>query len=128
MESTQCRVQLLERIRLSGRHRKGFACGGLDYAPLLRRARWASFAVRFGILPSQSGFRRNDGQKNSALERSVSFRSTYTGQAGLAPSSRTGDGGKTGASCCRRVDATARSNGSPQAAARECDRRSRDRR
>jgi len=37
----------------------------LDYAPLLRRAlRAIRFAnVRFGILPSQSGFRRNDEQR-----------------------------------------------------------------
>jgi 2-dehydro-3-deoxyphosphooctonate aldolase (KDO 8-P synthase) len=33
----------------------------LDCTPLLRRALRASFAVRSGILPSQSGFRRNDG-------------------------------------------------------------------
>jgi hypothetical protein len=33
----------------------------MDYAPLLRRALRASFAVRFGILPPQSRFRGNDG-------------------------------------------------------------------
>jgi hypothetical protein len=32
----------------------------LDYAPLLPRA---LRAIRFGILPSQSGFRRNDEQR-----------------------------------------------------------------
>jgi len=38
----------------------------LDYAPLLRRALRASFAVRFGNLPPQSGFRRNDEQLSVA--------------------------------------------------------------
>jgi hypothetical protein len=32
----------------------------LDYTPLLRRALWAGCAVRSGILPPQSGFRRDD--------------------------------------------------------------------
>ena len=36
--------------------------GKMDYAPLLRRALWAiGFAdVRFGILPPQSGFHRDE--------------------------------------------------------------------
>jgi len=33
----------------------------MDYTPLLRRALRASRAVRFGVLPSQSRFRGNDG-------------------------------------------------------------------
>jgi hypothetical protein len=32
----------------------------MDYTPLLRRALRASFAVRYGVLPSQSRFRGND--------------------------------------------------------------------
>jgi hypothetical protein len=32
----------------------------MDYTPLLRRALRASFAVRSGIVPSQSRFRGND--------------------------------------------------------------------
>jgi hypothetical protein len=41
----------------------------MDYSPLLRAALRAirlSANVRFGILPSQSGFRRNDDRAASA--------------------------------------------------------------
>jgi len=65
--------------------------------------------------------RREKGRTFRAVD--VSCHSTCIARAGRAPSLRTGDDGRTSASCCRRVGARGRSNGSPRAAAHGCGRR-----
>ena len=106
----------------------GHACSNRVTTALTGRRTVASEVLDSGLTSSAVESRRNDEQKKNKLEPSISFRSMCIAQAGRAPSWRIGGGGRTGASCCRRVAATARLNGSPRAGAHGYGRRSRDRR